>query len=58
MSKTEPFQLTHADVQRAGLAANDVGMWCLIVDGAYHLFGSETQARRAHAMMLQGQFVR
>lgn len=58
MSISNPFRLTSEDVARAGLAPGDVGLWCVLVTGCYHLFNSENAARRAHAMMLNGQMVR
>lgn len=58
MSIIEPFQITPETVRRAGLERADVHQWCLVVDGCYHLFDTETAARRAYAMLPEGEFVR
>lgn len=58
MSVSSPFQITLEDVRRAGLQVGDVGMWCVRVEGCYHLFETEVLASRAHNMILRGQMVR
>ncbi|GAB5458293.1 MAG: hypothetical protein Hens3KO_13230 [Henriciella sp.] len=58
MSVSSPFQLTSEDVRRAGLLTSDAGMWCVCVDGCYHLFETEDLAYRAHSLMMRGQMVR
>ena len=58
MVRPEPFQLTEPDIRRAGLKETDIGMWCLLLDGCYHLFETESQVRRAYRMSLQGLAVR
>lgn len=58
MSVSEPFQLSQEDVLRAGLEPGDVGAWCVLVTGCYHLLDSEAGARRAYSMFLEGNMVR
>lgn len=58
MSVSNPFRLSEEDVVRADLSPGDIGLWCVIVTGCYHLFESEASARRAHAMILSGKMVR
>ena len=58
MDVSEPFQLTVDDVKRASLGDADIGSWCVVVAGCYHLFGSEDQARFAYRKYLQGVLVR
>ena len=58
MSVSNPFRLTSEDVRRADLAPSDIGLWCVIVGGCYHLFHSESSARKAYDMILSGAPVR
>ena len=58
MDVSEPFQLTIEDIKRASLNRSDIGSWCILVQGCYHLFGSESQARFAYGKFLQGVAVR
>lgn len=58
MTNSAPFKLTLADVRQAGLQPGDVGLWCFMERGCYHLFESETQAKRAYDLMLKGELVR
>ena len=58
MSVSGPFQLTEEDVSRAALNTADIGLWCIVVKGCYHLFNSEHQARFAHAKFVAGEMVR
>ena len=58
MSVSDPFRLTSEDVRRAGLEPGDVGAWCVLVAGCYHLFSNEMAARWAYAKMLDGELVR
>jgi len=58
MRISDPFRLTSEDVRRARLERGDVGAWCVIVAGCYHLFTSEAAARWAHSKMLDGELVR
>lgn len=58
MKLTGPFQDTRDIVLGAGLLLDDVGYWCLLVDGCYHLFSYEQQAIRAHESLLRGIHVR
>ena len=58
MASSVPFQLTEDDVRRGQLESEDVGSWCLLVRGCYHLFSNETLARRAYDMLLEGEMVR
>ena len=58
MTSSGPFKLTDPMVREAGLQPEDVGAWCLLVEGCYHLFSSEHQAVRAYEKLLQGVDVR
>lgn len=58
MTISEPFQLSDQDVRQASLEASDIGTWCVIVSGCYHLFGSEEQARSAYEKYRNGVLVR
>jgi len=58
MNVSEPFKLSIEDVRKASLKASDIGTWCVVVSGCYHLFGSEKQARFAYAKYLEGVVVR
>lgn len=58
MDTKAPFQLSESDIHRADLLPSDVGMWCLVVDGCYHLFASEELAQKAHDKQLEGIAVR
>lgn len=58
MDTSGPFKLTARMVREAGLLPEDVGAWCVFVDGCYHVFSSECQAIRAYEKLLQGIVVR
>lgn len=58
MSSNGPFQLTLEMVREADLMPGDVGAWCLLLDGCYHLFANKEQAERAHRQLLRGVHVR
>ena len=58
MSVSNPFRLTSEDVRRADLGPSDIGLWCVIEGGCYHLFHSESAARKAYVMILSGASVR
>lgn len=58
MDISEPFKLKADDVLRASLKASDIGTWCVIVSGCFHLFGNEKQARLAHEKFSKGVLVR
>jgi hypothetical protein len=58
MDCVAPFQLTDKDIRRADLLPSDIGTWCLIVNGCYHLFASEALAKKAYAKLLEGIAVR
>lgn len=53
-----PFRLTADIVCEAKLDQTDVGLWCLLVDGCYHLFNTEQQALSAYEKLLSGVLVR
>ena len=58
MNTSGPFKLTVQIVREAGLLPEDVGAWCVRVDGCYHVFSSERLAIRAYEKLLQGIAVR
>jgi len=58
MSQRLPFKLTEETVRDAGLRPDDVGYWCLLVDGCYHLFEREDQALQAYEKLKYGVLVR
>lgn len=58
MNTSGPFKLTAEIVREAGLLPEDVGAWCVHVDGCYHVFTSELLAIRAYEKLLQGVAVR
>jgi len=58
MSQRLPFKLTEETVRNAGLRSEDVGYWCLLVDGCYHLFEREDQALQAYEKLMHGVLVR
>ena len=58
MCVSKPFQLTPKDIKQASLKPSDVGLWCVLVKGCYHLFGSESQARFAYEKFTAGVMVR
>lgn len=58
MTVSDPFEITIEDLKRAQLDAGALGMWCVIVDGCYHLFQGEAHARKARDMMDRGAMVR
>ncbi|MEM9179134.1 MAG: hypothetical protein AAGA89_05460 [Pseudomonadota bacterium] len=53
-----PFKLTEDAVRDAGLRSEDIGYWCLLVDGCYHLFDREDQALQAYEKLKHGVLVR
>ena len=58
MRTSGPFKLTIQIVREAGLLPEDIGSWCVAVDGCYHVFSSEHLAIRAYEKLLQGIEVR
>ena len=58
MDSRTPFEVSETDIREADLLPSDLGMWCLIVDGCYHLFATEEQAQKARAKLLEGGTVR
>lgn len=58
MSQPLPFKLTEETVRNAGLRPDDVGYWCLLIDGCYHLFDREDQALQAYEKLKLGVLVR
>ncbi|MEM6900958.1 MAG: hypothetical protein AAF583_14470 [Pseudomonadota bacterium] len=52
--RSEPFKLTEPDIRRAGLNETDIGSWCLILEGCYHVFQTEAQVLRPYRMSLEG----
>lgn len=58
MNVSEPFEIKVEDLERAQLDISALGMWCVIVDGCYHLFQGEAHARKAREMVDRGAIVR